>query len=134
MHYELFITLDLSFVNGIKQQFEVYLRLCTTLLTRCNHSISLERRLSIECILHLVRCAILKGVLFSNLSHISIEQQLLLREDQDMIQQRLDVMYLMGRDNQRAIALYKDIRCIHFNKNASFQTFSVSPFFTFALP
>ena len=100
----MFFCLNLTFVYSIEEQFEVHLGLGTVSLTRGNHRITLQRRLGIKHIVHLIGGAILEGVLLLDVGHCGIEQQLLRRENQDMIQQRLHIMHLVGRDDQRTVS------------------------------
>ena len=59
----MFFCLNLTFVYSIEEQFEVHLGLGTVSLTRGNHRITLQRRLGIKHIVHLIGGAILEGVL-----------------------------------------------------------------------
>ena len=81
----MFFCLNLTFVYSIEEQFEVHLGLGTVSLTRGNHRITLQRRLGIKHIVHLIGGAILEGVLLLDVGHCGIEQQLLRRENQNMI-------------------------------------------------
>ena len=94
-----YYVLYLTFVDGIEQQFQVDLRLRTAGLAGCYDGIALQGGFGIEHILHLVGRAILEGVFLLNLSYRGVEQQFLGREDEDMVQQRLDIVHLMGGDD-----------------------------------
>ena len=95
--------LDLALCHSIEEQLEINLSLCAVGLARSDDGIALQRRLGIEDIIHLGWRTIFEDIFLSNLRHRSIEQQLLRCKYQDMIQQALYIVNLMGRDDQRTI-------------------------------
>ena len=64
-----YYVLNLTFVDGVEQQFQVDLCLRTAGLARRYDGIALQRGFGIEHILHLVRRAILEGIFLLDLSY-----------------------------------------------------------------
>ena len=68
------------------------------------HGITLQTGFCIEhAIVHLCRSAVLKLVVIADIAYRSIEQEIALTEDQHVVEQRLYVVHLMGRDDQDAV-------------------------------
>ena len=90
--------------HGIKEQFQVERCLGHVGCARRDDGIALHGGLAVE---HIIGggagSAVFEAVTLADVTYRGIEQEPLLVEDEDMVEQRLHIVHLMGGDDERAV-------------------------------
>ena len=97
---------DFAVDRGVEEQLEVHLRLFT-FATRHDDGVALQARLGVEhTVIHFLRREVAEGVATREVGDGTVEQHTALVDDDHVVEQTLDVVYLMGGDDERTVILH----------------------------